>query len=359
MASHRVTYRRRNGTDRRNLYSYNTRSNRTRVIKTPGGDLRVLHIKKRGTVPKCGDCGSKLSGIPALRPREYAQISKPQKTVQRAYGGSRCGNCVRDRIVRAFLIEEQKIVKKDCFLLSATASERYSIVQASPYHTNVYHALKEGIFSTSADDARVIATPAASHTASNAQATQNRAPNGLRKSFHSMPSLSRRRDDAPPDTPPPTNFSELNVLGGVPVPSTSVDVCMHDGFGLNSGITISGGDGALLVSGEAFAWRPWEASGKMKLVNEKGQFELPGEAFGLFDGLWPRPDLLIIGVGRHNLPLSPETRQRISELGMRVEMLDTRNAAAQFNLLATERGVSEVAAALIPIGWEEGLGVVS
>ncbi|CAH0044109.1 unnamed protein product [Clonostachys solani] len=104
MPSQRVTYRRRNG--------WNTRSNRTRVVRTPGGELRVLHIKKRGTAPKCGDCGSKLSGIPALRPREYAQISKPKKTVQRAYGGSRCGNCVRDRIVRAFLIEEQKIVKK-------------------------------------------------------------------------------------------------------------------------------------------------------------------------------------------------------------------------------------------------------
>jgi large subunit ribosomal protein L34e len=104
MVNMRVQYRRRNG--------YNTTSNRTRVIKTPGGDIRLLHIKKRGTVPKCGDCGSKLSGIPALRPREYSQISKPKKTVQRAYGGSRCGNCVRDRIVRAFLIEEQKIVKK-------------------------------------------------------------------------------------------------------------------------------------------------------------------------------------------------------------------------------------------------------
>lgn len=53
-----------------------------------------------------------LTQIPALRPREYAQISKPKKTVQRAYGGSRCGNCVRDRVIRAFLIEEQKIVKK-------------------------------------------------------------------------------------------------------------------------------------------------------------------------------------------------------------------------------------------------------
>ncbi len=26
--------------------------------------------------------------------------------------GSRCANCVKDRVVRAFLIEEQKIVKK-------------------------------------------------------------------------------------------------------------------------------------------------------------------------------------------------------------------------------------------------------
>ena len=50
--------------------------------------------------------------IPALRPSEYQRISKRQKNVSRAYGGSRCGKCVRQRIVRAFLIEEQKIVKK-------------------------------------------------------------------------------------------------------------------------------------------------------------------------------------------------------------------------------------------------------
>ncbi|KAI5306767.1 60S ribosomal protein L34 [Ascosphaera pollenicola] len=104
MPSHRLQYRRRN--------PYNTRSNGVRIIKTPGGNLRYLHIKKKGTAPKCGDCGSKLQGVPALRPREYAQVSRPTKTVSRAYGGSRCAGCVKDRIVRAFLIEEQKIVKK-------------------------------------------------------------------------------------------------------------------------------------------------------------------------------------------------------------------------------------------------------
>jgi large subunit ribosomal protein L34e len=39
-------------------------------------------------------------------------MSKRMKTVTRAYGGSRCATCVRNRVVRAFLIEEQKIVKK-------------------------------------------------------------------------------------------------------------------------------------------------------------------------------------------------------------------------------------------------------
>ncbi|EDO15876.1 hypothetical protein Kpol_1009p23 [Vanderwaltozyma polyspora DSM 70294] len=47
-----------------------------------------------------------------MRPRKYATISKTHKTVSRIYGGSRCSNCVKERITRAFLIEEQKIVKK-------------------------------------------------------------------------------------------------------------------------------------------------------------------------------------------------------------------------------------------------------
>ncbi|EDQ91620.1 uncharacterized protein MONBRDRAFT_35008 [Monosiga brevicollis MX1] len=100
----RLTYRRR--------LSYNTRGNRRRVVKTPGGTLSYLYVKKPVSAPKCGDCGLKLQGVPALRPKAYMGLSKPQKTVNRAYGGSRCHLCVKQRIVRAFLVEEQKIVKK-------------------------------------------------------------------------------------------------------------------------------------------------------------------------------------------------------------------------------------------------------
>ncbi|QBM90433.1 LSU ribosomal protein L34E [Metschnikowia aff. pulcherrima] len=90
----------------------NTRSNKIKVVKTPGGKLVAQHVKKQGSKVKCGDCGIALPGVASLRPRQYASISKTHKTVQRAYGGSRCANCVKERIVRAFLIEEQKIVKR-------------------------------------------------------------------------------------------------------------------------------------------------------------------------------------------------------------------------------------------------------
>ena len=63
-------------------------------------------------------------------------------------------------------------------------------------------------------------------------------------------------------------------------------------------------------------------------------------------------DLLILGLGANIYPISPETRKHINSLGIRVDIQSTRNAAAQFNLLATERGVGNIAAALIPVGWK-------
>lgn len=236
---------------------------------------------------------------------------------------------------------------------------------------------------------------AASHprTTTTALRQYQQLPLFAARSLHTTSSLDKQKKG---QEHVPTSFQDLDVLGSTPVPSTSVDVCMYDGFGLNSGITITDGDGALLVDGEAFTWRPWAISGEMRLLNDKGQFDVPAEAFSVFDMLWPRPgknmvlfvcktavllrrlscwqlsclackgnrltdssccvDLLIIGTGKSNVPLSPGLKKHISSLGIRLEVLDTRNAASQFNLLATERGVQDVAAVLIPIGWKEGIG---
>lgn len=89
--------------------------------------------------------------------------------------------------------------------------------------------------------------------------------------------------------PPPTDFGALDVLGNTPVPSTSIDVCMSDGFHLNSGARILDGAGVLLVGGEAFSWRPWVSRGEKRLLNKKGQWEVPNDTFGLLSLIWPRP----------------------------------------------------------------------
>ncbi|XP_067626040.1 large ribosomal subunit protein eL34 [Eurosta solidaginis] len=95
----------------RRRLSYNTKSNRRRIVRTPGGRLVYQYVKKNKTVPKCGQCKEKLKGIRPTRPCERSRLSKRQKTVARTYGGVLCHRCLRERIVRAFLIEEQKIVK--------------------------------------------------------------------------------------------------------------------------------------------------------------------------------------------------------------------------------------------------------
>uniref|UniRef100_A0A8C4SJN1 Large ribosomal subunit protein eL34 n=1 Tax=Erpetoichthys calabaricus TaxID=27687 RepID=A0A8C4SJN1_ERPCA len=102
----RLTYRRR--------LSYNTASNKTRLSRTPGNRIVYLYTKKVGKAPKsaCGVCPGRLRGIRAVRPKVLMRLSKTKKHVSRAYGGSMCAKCVRDRIKRAFLIEEQKIVVK-------------------------------------------------------------------------------------------------------------------------------------------------------------------------------------------------------------------------------------------------------
>lgn len=48
----------------------------------------------------------------------------------------------------------------------------------------------------------------------------------------------------------------------------------------------------LLVAGEAFAWRPWEAGREsLRLVNGKGQWDVEDEAWGLLELVWPKPGM--------------------------------------------------------------------
>ncbi|OAG02319.1 uncharacterized protein CC84DRAFT_1167382 [Paraphaeosphaeria sporulosa] len=194
-----------------------------------------------------------------------------------------------------------------------------------------------------------------------------------RRCLHSTPSnyedrAPRSLRDPPSDDNTQADFAALDVLRNTVQPATSIDACTSEGFALNNNMRIAG-CGVLLVGGEAYRWRPWlNPQGQKgtveqdaarddamtgRLLNAKGQWEVPDEAWGLLDVVWPKPDLLIIGTGARITPIAPAMRKYLNSLGIRLDIQDTRNAAAQFNLLATERGVQQVAAALIPIGFRE------
>ena len=104
----RVTYRRR--------LSYNTQSNKVRKVRTPGSKVVVQYVQKRAHGPRAPldscDCGKRINGIAQLRPYHYKKLSKRQKTVSRPYGGVLCAGCVKSRIIRAFLIEEIRSIKR-------------------------------------------------------------------------------------------------------------------------------------------------------------------------------------------------------------------------------------------------------
>ena len=160
-----------------------------------------------------------------------------------------------------------------------------------------------------------------------------------------------------------TDFSAMDIFNtaSVQTPATAIDACTPDGFHLNNGTKTSGGAGILLVGGEAFTWRPWDTStaagsapSAASLLSGTGVLSLPPQSLSVLALLYPKPDLLLVGTGAKLWMLAKETRDYLGGLGIRVDVMDTANATAAYNLLATERGVeggSGVGGAFLPLGW--------
>ena len=175
-------------------------------------------------------------------------------------------------------------------------------------------------------------------------------------SKQSNPKLQTRDRGPPSEEDTQTDFRTLDIYSNTTPPATIVDACLYDGFHLNNGLKITKGDGVLLVGGEAFAWRPWGAVGSNNadvLLAGTGALDLStAQMFGIISLINPLPDLLILGTGATTRPVTKKTRELIASLGLKIDIMDTRNAAASFNLLSTERGTEGVAAAMIPVGWK-------
>jgi NADH dehydrogenase [ubiquinone] 1 alpha subcomplex assembly factor 3 len=262
-------------------------------------------------------------------------------------------------------------------MTTSVSSILHSIGDGTYITTQITHVMERSIFNCTRTLSRCLRTapqrpiaPANPLRASSRQTVETPA-----RCLHTTPAMClqskppKTRDRGPKsDEDTQTDFGALDVLRNTVAPATSIDACTSDGFALNNQMRITG-CGIMLLGGEAFRWRPWITEGRRpgsvgegalgddamtgKLVNSRGQWDVRESSWGVLELAHPKPDLLVIGTGPTVMPIAPAVRRYLNDLGIRLEIQDTRNAAAQFNLLATERGVGQVAAALIPIGWRE------
>ena len=98
-------------TRRGSRHAYNTTQHKYRGVRTPGGKLVRQRVTKKTKGPRCGDTGVALPGIQHLPSASIRRTKKRERTVSRVYGGCLSHAAVKERIIRAILLDEQKAVK--------------------------------------------------------------------------------------------------------------------------------------------------------------------------------------------------------------------------------------------------------
>ncbi|XP_012083776.1 NADH dehydrogenase [ubiquinone] 1 alpha subcomplex assembly factor 3 isoform X2 [Jatropha curcas] len=128
-------------------------------------------------------------------------------------------------------------------------------------------------------------------------------------------------------------YDQINLIDNVPL-----DQLRFQGF-TDSGFTVNGieYEGSLLCVGNLLlSWSPKHLS------------HITPQSLSIFQIVRPIPEILILGCGRQIQQINPEVRHFIRSTGMKLEAIDSRNAASTYNILNEEGRI--VAAALLPYG---------
>ncbi|KAH0448615.1 hypothetical protein IEQ34_022415 [Dendrobium chrysotoxum] len=128
-------------------------------------------------------------------------------------------------------------------------------------------------------------------------------------------------------------YDQINIIDSVPEDQLRFKAYSETGFTINE-VKYEGS--LLIVENKIMSWAPKVFS------------EINAESLSIFKILRPVPEVLILGCGRHIEPVNPELRKYIRSIGMKLEAIDSRNAASTYNILNEEGRM--VAAALLPCG---------
>ncbi|KAM7256525.1 hypothetical protein ACFE04_012266 [Oxalis oulophora] len=162
-------------------------------------------------------------------------------------------------------------------------------------------------------------------------------------------SINNRYKDFPNQIPPTNNnnnnptlpslrrafslYDQINLIDQVPEDQLRFQGYSGTGFKVN-GIDYEGS--ILAIGNLLMSWSPKTFS------------DITPDSLSIFKILRPVPEILILGCGSYTKPVDPQFRQFIRSTGMKLEAVDSRNAASTYNILNEEGRI--VAAALIPYG---------
>ncbi|KAF3668932.1 putative NADH dehydrogenase [ubiquinone] 1 alpha subcomplex assembly factor 3-like isoform X3 [Capsicum annuum] len=130
-------------------------------------------------------------------------------------------------------------------------------------------------------------------------------------------------------------YDQINLINNVPEDQLRFQQFTDTGFRVNGAHY----EGSLLCVGNLLmSWQP------------KNLSEVTPESLSIFQTVRPVPEILLLGCGKYIQPVNPEVRAFIRSTGMKLEAIDSRNAASTYNILNEEGRI--VAAALLPYGIE-------
>lgn len=150
------------------------------------------------------------------------------------------------------------------------------------------------------------------------------------------------------------NLSILDILGDLEQPKNNIEMISDDSIIFTNLTIIKSPNqnghtmGSILLNNEIFESDLTKSGYK---IHNKFMIELEDSDSSIFEMLrilHPKPDLLLVGLGKRSRVLHELTRQKLTSLGIQLEVSDTKHAVQSYNLLATERSPREVAALLFP-----------
>ena len=144
------------------------------------------------------------------------------------------------------------------------------------------------------------------------------------------------------------NLAKYDIYALADKPENNVEMISKDSIVFSNLKVISNANnenvGALLLSNQIFEINLKELEFQYNDV----VVEFDNKILDIFELVYPKPELLVAGLGKKTRMLGPKTKERLNNLGIRVETGDTRSSALSYDLLATERSPSLVASIMLP-----------